>query len=45
MQELKDLIFIVNKRRLSKIENLDKTLISSKDTLFSKFYQGLYDGK
>jgi hypothetical protein len=45
MQELKDLIFIVNKRRLSKIENLDKTLISSKDTLFSKFYQGLAEGK
>lgn len=45
MQDIKDLIFIVNKRRLSKIENLDKTLISSKDTLFSKFYHGLYEGK
>ncbi|MCB9075376.1 MAG: hypothetical protein R2760_05160 [Chitinophagales bacterium] len=45
MNNLKDLIFIINKRKLSQIDIFDKTLISCKDSLFSKFYQGLADGK
>lgn len=44
MQELRDLIFIVNKRKLSQIELFDKTLISGKDTLFTKLYNGIADG-
>lgn len=45
MNNLKDIIFIINKRKLSQIDIFDKTLISCKDSLFSKFYQGLADGK
>ena len=44
MQELRDLIFIVNKRKLSQIELFDKTLISGKDTLFTKLYNGISEG-
>lgn len=44
MEQLKELVNIVNKRKLSQVEILDKSLISRKDTLFSKLYNGIADG-
>lgn len=44
MEQLKELINIVNKRKLSQIEVFDKSLISRKDTLFAKLYDGIADG-
>ena len=44
MENLIELVNIINKRKLSQIEVFDKSLISRKDTLFSKFYNGLADG-
>ncbi|MEZ5054538.1 MAG: hypothetical protein R2807_07215, partial [Chitinophagales bacterium] len=44
MEQLKELVSIVNKRKLSQVEILDKSLISRKDTLFSKLYNGIADG-
>ncbi len=45
MDTLKELINIINKRKLSQIEVFDKSLISRKDTLFSKYYYAIVDGK
>lgn len=45
MENLKELVSIVNKRKLSQIEVFDKSLISRKDTLFSKFYDAIAEGK
>ncbi len=44
MENLKELVSIINKRKISQIELLDKSLISRKDTLFAKFYDGIADG-
>jgi hypothetical protein len=44
MEQLKELINIVNKRKLSQLEIFDKSFISRKDTLFSKLYEGIADG-
>lgn len=44
MEHLKELISIVNKRKLSQIEVFDKSLISRKGTLFSKLYDGIANG-
>lgn len=41
MEHLKELVAIVNKRKLSQIEILDKSLLSRKDTLFSRLYEGI----
>lgn len=43
MEDLKELINIINKRKLSQIEIFDKSLISRKDTLFSKLYNNIAD--
>ena len=45
MENLKELVNIINKRKLSQIEVFDKSLISRKDTLFAKFYNGIADGE
>ncbi len=45
MDNLKELVNIINKRKLSQIEVFDKSLISRKDTLFAKFYNGIADGE
>ena len=45
MEDIKELINIINKRKLSQIEILDKSLISRKDTLFSKFYHSVANDK
>ncbi len=44
MENLKELVGIINKRKLSQIEVFDKSLISRKDTLFSKLYDGIASG-
>ena len=44
MENITELVQIINKRKLSQIEVFDKSLISRKDTLFSKFYNGIADG-
>ncbi|HMX61086.1 MAG TPA: hypothetical protein PKK18_11100 [Chitinophagales bacterium] len=44
MENLIELVQIINKRKLSQIEILDKSLLSRKDTLFSKLYNGIADG-
>ena len=44
MENLKELVNIINKRKLSQLEVFDKSLISRKDTLFAKFYNGIADG-
>ncbi len=44
MENLKELVQIINKRKLSQIEVFDKSLISRKDTLFAKFYNGIASG-
>ncbi|HUM52225.1 MAG TPA: hypothetical protein PK431_10435 [Chitinophagales bacterium] len=41
MEDIKELINIINKRKLSQIEVFDKSLISRKDTLFSKLYNNI----
>ncbi|MFN8282043.1 MAG: hypothetical protein U0U67_02460 [Chitinophagales bacterium] len=43
MEDIKELINIINKRKLSQIEVFDKSLISRKDTLFSKLYNSVAD--
>lgn len=45
MENLKELVNIINKRKLSQIEVFDKSLISRKDTLFAKFYDGIANGE
>jgi hypothetical protein len=45
MENLKELVSIINKRKLSQIEVFDKSLISRKDTLFAKFYDAIAEGK
>ncbi len=45
MENLTELVNIINKRKLSQIEIFDKSLISRKDTLFAKFYNGIADGE
>lgn len=44
MEHIKELVNIINKRKLSQIEAFDKSLISRKDTLFSKLYDGIANG-
>jgi len=44
MDNLKELVNIINKRKLSQLEVFDKSLISRKDTLFAKFYDGIANG-
>lgn len=44
MEALKQLISIINKKRLSKIEILDRSFLSEKDSLFAKFYDGVANG-
>ncbi|MDB5228233.1 MAG: hypothetical protein JWN78_2426 [Bacteroidota bacterium] len=44
MENLKELVNIINRRKLSQIEVFDKSLISRKDTLFAKFYDGIAGG-
>ncbi len=44
MENLKELVQIINKRKLSQIEVFDKSLISRKDTLFARFYNGIASG-
>lgn len=44
MENLKELVNIISKRKLSQIEVFDKSLISRKDTLFAKFYEGIASG-
>lgn len=44
MENILELVQIINKRKLSQIEVFDKSLISRKDTLFAKFYNGIADG-
>ncbi|MFN8259406.1 MAG: hypothetical protein U0X41_00555 [Chitinophagales bacterium] len=44
MENITELVSIINKRKLSQIEILDKSLISRKDTLFAKFYNGIAEG-
>lgn len=45
MEHLVELVQIINKRKLSQIDVFDKSLISRKDTLFAKFYNGIAEGK
>ncbi len=46
MDTLVDLINIVNKKRLSKIDVLDKTFLNSKsENLYYKLYNGIESGK
>ncbi|HQV77533.1 MAG TPA: hypothetical protein PLJ42_09415 [Chitinophagales bacterium] len=45
MEQLKELVNIVNKRKISQLEIFDKSLISRKDTLFSKLYDGIANGQ
>ncbi|MCB0506709.1 MAG: hypothetical protein KDD21_00270 [Bacteroidetes bacterium] len=45
MEQLIELVNIINKRKLSQVEILDKSLISRKDTLFSKLYDGIANGE
>jgi hypothetical protein len=45
MEHLVELVQIINKRKLSQIDVFDQSLISSKDTLFAKFYNGIAEGK
>ncbi len=45
MENLKELVQIINKRKLSQIEVFDKSLISRKDTLFARFYNGIASGE
>jgi hypothetical protein len=45
MENLKELVNIINKRKLSQIEVFDKSLISRKDTLFAKFYDAIAEGR
>lgn len=45
MDDLIDLVEILNKKRLSKIEIFDKSYLSNKDSLFSKLYEGISSGK
>ena len=44
MEALKQLISILNKKRLSKIEILDRSFLSEKESLFTKFYEGIVNG-
>ena len=44
MEHIKELVNIISKRKLSQIEAFDKSLISRKDTLFSKLYNGIANG-
>lgn len=44
MENLKELVSIINKRKISQIEVFDKSLISRKDTLFARFYDGIAEG-
>lgn len=44
MENLKELVNIINKRKLIQLEVFDKSLISRKDTLFAKFYNGIAEG-
>ncbi len=45
MDDIKELIEIISKRKLSQIDIFDKSLISQKDTLFSKLYDGVASGE
>lgn len=45
MEHIKELVNIINKRKLSQIDAFDKSLLSKKDTLFSKLYNGIAEGK
>lgn len=44
MEQLIELVQLISKRKLSQIEVFDKSLISRKDTLFAKLYNGIADG-
>ncbi len=45
MKYITDIIKVVNKKRLSKIDIFDSSMLSTKDSLFTKLYLGLNDGK
>lgn len=45
MDDLIDLVNILNKKRLSKIEIFDKSFLSNKNSLFSKLHDGIASGK
>lgn len=45
MEHLKDIIKIIKKKRIDKIDLIDNDLISSEDSLMSRLYTGLRDEK
>ena len=45
MEFILQIISIVNKKRISKIDIFDSSMLSSKDSLFTKLYLALSDGK
>jgi hypothetical protein len=45
MNSLRQIISVVNRKRISKIEIFDKTLLSTKDSKFTQLYEAIESGK
>lgn len=45
MNSLRQIISVVNRKRISKVEIFDKTLLSTKDSMFTQLYEAIESGK